>query len=207
MPERGGLCNFVVDNATIKMKRIAIFASGSGTNALNIINYFNGNAGNGAEVALVVCNRKDAGIVPRAEAVGVPVLVMTRNEINDEKLMPSVLEQYKVDIIALAGFLLMVPSFIIERYEGKIVNIHPSLLPKFGGKGMFGANVHRAVVESGEKETGITIHYVSEHCDGGQIIFQAKVAVTSDDTPETVEAKVHALEYEHYPRIIKEKLL
>lgn len=189
------------------MKRIAIFASGSGTNALNIINYFNGNAGNGAEVALVVCNRKDAGIVSKAETVGVPVLVMPRNDINDEQLMLSVLEQYKVDIIALAGFLLMVPSFIIERYEGKIVNIHPSLLPKFGGKGMFGSNVHHAVVESGEKETGITIHYVSEHCDGGQIIFQAKVAVTPDDTPETVEAKVHTLEYEHYPRIIKEKLL
>ena len=124
----------MVDNATIKMKRIAIFASGSGTNALNIINYFNGNAGNGAVVALVVCNRKDAGIVSKAEAVGVPVLVMPRNDINDEKLMLSVLEQYKVDIIALAGFLLMVPSFIIERYEGKIVNIHPSLLPKFGGE-------------------------------------------------------------------------
>ena len=189
------------------MKQIAIFASGSGTKALNIINYFNRNADNRAEVALVVCNRQDAGVIARAEEVGVPVLVMPRNDINDEKLMLSVLDQYKVDIIALAGFLLMGPSFIIERYEGKIVNIHPSLLPKFGGKGMFGANVHRAVVESGEKETGITIHYVSEHCDGGQIIFQATVAVTSDDTPETVEAKVHALEYKHYPRIIKEKLL
>lgn len=189
------------------MKQIAIFASGSGTNALNIINYFNGNADNRAEVALVVCNRQDAGVIARAEEVGVPVLVMPRNEINDENLMLSTLDRYKIDIIALAGFLLMVPSFIIERYEGKIVNIHPSLLPKFGGKGMFGANVHRAVVESGEKETGITIHYVSEHCDGGQIIFQAKVAVTPDDTAETVEAKVHALEYKHYPRIIKEKLI
>lgn len=185
------------------MKRIAIFASGNGSNAENIIRYFR-EEGRAADVALVVCNRQDAGVLGRAERLGVRSVVMTRAEINDSERMSALLEGCRVDVIVLAGFLLMIPSFLIERYRGRIVNIHPSLLPKFGGKGMYGRYVHEAVVAAGETQTGITIHHVSEDCDGGRIIFQACTAVEPSDTPADVEAKVHALEREHFARVIEE---
>lgn len=187
-------------------KRIAVFASGNGSNAENLIKYFN-EGSHGAEVVLVVCNRPDAPVIEKARRLGVEACIMTRADINDRDLMLGVLEQHSVDILVLAGFLLMVPPFLIERYRDRIVNIHPSLLPKYGGKGMYGANVHKAVVEAGETETGITIHFVSENYDEGRIIFQARTAVDPADTPADVERKIHQLERQHYARIVRDTLI
>ena len=188
------------------MKRIAIFASGNGSNAENIIRYFQ-EKGSSGEVALVVCNKSGAKVLERAGRLGVESVVMSRDEINDRQSMLGLLESHRIDIVVLAGFLLMVPSFLIERYRNRIVNIHPSLLPKFGGKGMYGRHVHEAVVNSSEVETGITIHYVSEMCDEGRIIFQARTSVEQSDTAEDVEKKVHELEREHFARVIDETLV
>lgn len=188
------------------MKRIAIFASGNGSNAENIIRYFRKNHRN-AEVGLVVCNKPDAMVLERASKLGVNTAVMTRADINDPVKMLKLMDEYEIDSIALAGFLLMVPSFLIDRYKGRIVNIHPSLLPKYGGKGMYGKHIHESVVAAGEKETGITVHFVSEDCDGGDIIFQKSIPVEAADTPADVEEKIHALEKEHYPRIIAETIV
>lgn len=185
------------------VRKIAIFASGTGTNAENIIRYFQ-SARCGIEVALVVCNRPGAGVIERAEALGVPVRVMPAAEIRDPRIMLAVLAEYDVELIVLAGFLLMVPDFLLERYEGRVINIHPSLLPKFGGKGMYGRHVHEAVVAAGETETGITIHHVTDKCDEGGVIFQASVPLDPTDTPATVESKVHALERQHFARVIRE---
>lgn len=185
------------------MKRIAVFASGNGSNAENLIRYFNDGT-RGAEVVLVVCNRPGAGVIDRAERMGVPVRVMSAPEIRDAGTMLGVMEEYSVDIIVLAGFLLMIPSFLTERYDGRMVNIHPSLLPKFGGKGMYGRHVHEAVVAARETETGITVHLVSDECDGGRILFQARVGLSPEDTPESVERKIHELERLHFPRVIEE---
>lgn len=188
------------------MKRIAIFASGNGSNAENVINYFQQHRC-GGEVALVICNKPDAAVLDRAARLGVDAVVMPRAEINDpDKLLP-VLDEYGVDVIVLAGFLLMVPGFLIERYRNRIVNIHPSLLPKYGGKGMYGRHIHEAVVAAGERETGITVHFVSEGCDEGEVIFQASVPVAEDDTPADVEAKIHELERLHFPRVIRETFI
>lgn len=185
------------------VRRIAIFASGTGTNAENIIRYFQC-ARCGIEVALVVCNRPGAGVIERAGALGVPVRVMPAAGIRDRGLMSGVLEEHGIELIVLAGFLLMVPDFLLERYAGRIINIHPSLLPKFGGKGMYGHHVHEAVVAAGETETGITIHHVTDRCDEGGVIFQASVPLDPADTPATVESKVHALERLHFARVIRE---
>ncbi len=187
----------------MNMKRIAIFASGNGSNAENIIRHFQ-DAPRGGEVVLVVCNKPEAGVIGRASRLNVPVEVLTGAEIRDPERMLPVLERYGVDVIVLAGFLLMIPSFLIERYHERIVNIHPSLLPKFGGKGMYGRHVHEAVVAAGETESGITVHFVSDKCDEGRVISQISVALTPEDTPESVEEKIHALERLHFPRIIEE---
>lgn len=187
-------------------KRIAVFASGNGSNAENLIKYFK-EGSHGAEVVLAVCNRPDAPVIEKAKRLGVETCIMTRADINDRDLMLGVLEQHSVDIVVLAGFLLMVPPFLIERYRDRIVNIHPSLLPKYGGKGMYGANVHKAVVEAGETETGITIHFVSENYDEGRIIFQARTAVDPSDTPADVERKIHQLERQHYAQIVRDTLI
>lgn len=187
------------------MKRIAVFASGNGSNAENIIRYFNTGAGapsHGAEVVLVVCNRPGAAVIDKARALGVPVSIVTREMFNDEASMMALLESRAVDAIVLAGFLLMVPPFMTARFSGRMINIHPSLLPKFGGKGMYGRHVHEAVVAAGETETGITVHLVSDHCDGGDIIFQASTPVATTDTAADVETKVHALERVHFPAVI-----
>lgn len=182
-----------------------MFASGNGTNAENVITYFR-EADCGVEVALVVCNRAQAGVLERAERLGVPARVLSRDQINAAETMLPLLDSYGVDTVVLAGFLLMVPAFLVERYRDRIVNIHPSLLPKFGGKGMYGRHVHEAVVAAGERETGITIHYVSEKCDEGQIIFQASTEVAPTDTAADVERKIHALERENYARVIHRTL-
>lgn len=189
----------------MRKKRLAVFASGNGSNAENIIRYFQADDRN-AEVALVVCNKSDAKVLERAEKLGVPAIVVPRRDFNNEDFMTGLLRDNGIDFIVLAGFLLMIPDFLIKLYPEKIVNIHPSLLPKYGGKGMYGSHVHEAVVAAGEKESGITIHMVDENCDGGRIIFQTNVPVTPEDTPDDVAAKVHALEYEHFPQVIEKTL-
>ncbi len=181
------------------MKRIAILASGEGTNAERIVRYFEGNPD--VEVAVIIASRPTAGVVGRAERLGVPCRVVTPAEFAEGKGL-EVLREYGTDFVVLAGFLSRVPDTIVHSYERCMVNIHPSLLPKFGGKGMYGMHVHRAVLEAGEKESGITIQYISEQYDRGDIIFQARCPVLPDDTPETLAARVHQLEYRHYPEII-----
>lgn len=182
------------------MTNIAIFVSGSGTNCENIIRYFSGS--DMVRVALVLSNRADAYALVRATALGVPSLVMSKADFSDGEKLMEVMEHYSIDFIVLAGFLLMVPSVLIDRYPRRIVNIHPALLPKYGGRGMYGHHVHEAVCAAGETETGITIHYVSNVCDGGEIIFQASTSVAPDDTPEDIAASVHKLEQRHFPEVI-----
>lgn len=181
-------------------KRIVIFASGSGTNAQNIIEYFQDT--DLAEVVLVLSNKKEAYVLERAKKLGVAQRSFTREELYNPEGVQHWLEAAEPDLIVLAGFLWMFPKHLLERYPKKVINIHPALLPKYGGKGMYGSHVHEAVVANHESETGITIHYVNEHYDEGAIIFQASTPVTSEDTPETVAQKVHSLEYEHFPKVI-----
>lgn len=193
------------DFASLKSEapRLAIFASGDGSNAENIIRYFLRHQ-LGGEVALVVSNKSTAKVIQRAMALNVATEVLSRDEINNPDVLLSVMERYRIDGIVLAGFLLAIPEFLIARYHNRIINIHPALLPKFGGKGMYGRHVHEAVVASGESETGITIHYVSENYDEGEIIFQASVRISRENTPEEVADLVHELEYTHYPKVIRE---
>ncbi len=185
-------------------KNIAIFASGSGTNAENIIRHFQGNKD--VNVALVVSNKPDAYVLVRAENLHVPSLTLTREEFAQGERLAALMKERGIDFIVLAGFLLRVPEALIQAYPNRIVNIHPALLPKYGGKGMYGDRVHRAVVEAGERESGITIHLIDEQYDRGTTVFQAKCPVLPGDTPDDVAHKVHALEYEHYPKVI-ERLL
>ena len=187
------------------MNRIAIFASGNGSNAENIIKYFNSRE-TGWEVAVVVCNKPEAFVLKRAESLGVPAVVMPKAVFNSEDELLAVMDDYAVDAVVLAGFLLMIPSFLISRYQGRIINIHPSLLPKYGGKGMYGRHVHEAVVAAGERKSGITIHLVNEECDGGRILFRATTEVLPEDTPADVEAKIHSLERRYYPAVVASTL-
>lgn len=182
-------------------KNIAIFASGSGTNAENIIRHFQGNKD--VNVALVVSNKPDAYVLVRAANLHVPSLTLTREEFAQGERLAALMKERGIDFIVLAGFLLRVPEALIEAYPGRIVNIHPALLPKYGGKGMYGDRVHRAVVEAGERESGITIHLIDEQYDRGTTVFQAKCPVLPGDTPDDVAHKVHALEYAHYPEVIE----
>ena len=184
--------------------KIAVFASGSGTNAENLISYFSENPL--AEVALIVASRPDAFVLERAKKWNIPGVVLTKKEFSDREQVESVLRKYDINFIVLAGFLLKVPSFLLESFPQAIVNIHPSLLPKHGGKGMYGDRVHQAVLDCGEKQSGITIHYVNDLYDAGQIIFQDICPVMPDDTCHTLAARVHALEYKHFPRVIAELL-
>ena len=186
------------------MKRIAIFASGSGTNAQKIIEHFA--PIDDIEVSLVLTNREDAYVLERASAHGIPAYVFDRQMFYDSTQVHDILRDVGIDFIVLAGFLWLVPPGILSDWAGRIVNIHPALLPKFGGKGMYGSKVHQAVIEAGEKETGITIHYVNEVYDDGEIIFQEKFDVLPDDTPDTIADKIHLLEHTHFPIII-EKLV
>lgn len=185
-------------------KNIAIFASGSGTNAENIIRHFQGNKD--VNVALVVSNKPDAYVLVRAANLHVPSLTLTREEFAQGEELARLMKERGIDFIVLAGFLLRVPEALIEAYPGRIVNIHPALLPKYGGKGMYGDRVHRAVVEAGERESGITIHLIDEQYDRGTTVFQAKCPVLPGDTPDDVARKVHALEYAHYPEVIGQLL-
>ncbi|WP_071147492.1 phosphoribosylglycinamide formyltransferase [Bacteroides ihuae] len=186
----------------IMKRNIAIFASGSGSNAENVIRYFKNNRL--LAVQLVVSNKIDAFVLERAQRLDVPSVVFSKKEWESGHEILELLATYNIDFIVLAGFLLRISDSLLHVYPDKIINIHPSLLPKFGGKGMYGDKVHEAVVASGETESGITIHYINEHYDEGGVIYQATCPVLSIDTPADVAAKVHALEYAHYPRIIEE---
>ena len=157
-------------------------------------------------VGIVFCNKPDAYVLERAKRLNVPTLVFGREEFFHSDLILNELKRLDIDLIVLAGFLWKVPDAIIDAYQNRIINIHPALLPSYGGKGMYGMKVHEAVIAAGEKESGITIHHVNNHYDEGAAIFQAKCEITSGDTPETLATKVHALEYEHFPRVIKEVL-
>lgn len=186
------------------MKNIAIFASGSGSNAENIIRYF----AQKPEICVksVYCNVPDAYVLERAKKYHIPATVFTRQELKDPTHVLKQLQEEDTDFIVLAGFLWLMPACITEAYPNRIVNIHPALLPAYGGKGMYGHHVHEAVIAAGEKESGITIHYVNNHYDEGTTIFQAKCPVYPDDTPETLAARVHELEYAHFPRVIEETI-
>ncbi len=186
------------------MKRIAIFASGSGTNAQNIAEYFEGNPG--IEVAFILSNRSDAYVLERAGKLGIQAMNFNRNDLYETGLVCRRLADEKIDLVVLAGFLWLVPEDILRAFSDRIINIHPALLPKFGGKGMYGDRVHEAVIEAGEERTGISIHYVNEKYDEGQIIFQESFLISDGDTPGSIAQKVHKLEYEHFPKVI-EKLL
>ncbi|BEH00086.1 phosphoribosylglycinamide formyltransferase [Bacteroides sedimenti] len=184
--------------------RIAILGSGSGTNAENIIRYFQGHST--MEVALVLSNRADAYILERARMYGIPYIAFTKTDFLSEESILPLLDENRIDFLVLAGFLLQIPEALIQLYPNKIINIHPALLPKYGGKGMYGNRVHEAVVAAGEKFSGITIHYIDEHYDSGSIIFQTTCEVLPTDTPHDVAVKVHALEYQFYPQVIQETI-
>jgi phosphoribosylglycinamide formyltransferase 1 len=177
--------------------RLAIFASGSGTNAEQIMLHFQNHAS--IEVALVLSNKPDAFVLERAKKFGVPSKVFTRQQFRETDDVLNWLKENRITHIVLAGFMWLMPENIIKAYPDKIINIHPALLPKFGGKGMFGHHVHEAVKAAGEKETGITVHLVNEKYDEGRILFQAVTSLESTDTPDSIANKVHALEYQHYP--------
>ncbi|MBA3986090.1 MAG: phosphoribosylglycinamide formyltransferase [Flavobacteriales bacterium] len=183
-------------------KRIAIFASGKGSNAENIIKYFKNNSL--AEVVLVISNALNANVLLRAKHLDTQAVVITKEDLYHSETVLQILKKEKIDWIILAGFLWIFPKTILDQYPNKVINIHPALLPKYGGKGMYGMHIHRAVVENREKETGITIHYVNEKYDEGKIIFQAKAEISATDTPESIAAKIHLLEQQHFPKVIEQ---
>ena len=187
------------------MKHIAIFASGSGSNAENIINFFKGDSSAG--VRLVLSNKADAYVLSRANKLSVKTCVFNSEEFTSSDGVIKVLAKYNIDLIVLAGFLWKVPSILLDKYTGKIINIHPSLLPKYGGKGMYGKFVHNAVLMNNEKESGITIHYVNKNYDEGDIIFQAKCEVSDEDNVNDLASKIHNLEMEYFPPVIQTVLL
>ncbi len=186
-------------------KRIAIFASGNGSNAENIILYFKDNPL--AEVVLVICNTLHANVLLRAAHLNIKTAVITKEDLYHSVNTLNHLKQVQTDWIILAGFLWIFPKSILDDYPNKVINIHPALLPKYGGKGMHGMHIHKAVVENKEKETGITIHFVNENYDEGKIIFQARTEVLATDTPETVASKIQLLEQQHFPKVIENLII
>ena len=186
------------------MKRMVIFASGSGTNAENIIKYFQKT--NLAEVTLVLSNKSDAKVLYRAKTLSVPSESFNKSDLINSDRIATILRNESPDLIVLAGFLLKFPEFILKEFPNKVINIHPALLPKYGGKGMYGMHVHESVVKNKEAETGITIHYVNENYDEGAIIFQERFQLSENDTAESVASKIHELEYEFFPKVIEEVL-
>lgn len=180
---------------------IAIFVSGSGTNCENLIKYFSDSES--VHIALVVSNKPDAYALVRAESLGVPVAVTPKSDLNNPEVILPLLKKYDIGFIVLAGWLPLIPDFLIEAYPHKIINIHPALLPKYGGKGMWGHHVHEAVKAAGETETGMTVHWVTPVCDAGEIIAQFKVAISPHDTVEDIAEKEHQLEMEHFPKVVE----
>ena len=187
------------------MKSIAIFASGSGSNAEKIAEYFAGRTD--VEVALILTNNPQAGVIQRARKLHIPVIVFDRTTFYETEKVLNLLLNNKIDLIVLAGFMMLIPDFLVHAFPEKMVNIHPALLPKYGGKGMYGSFVHEAVVAAKEKESGITIHFVNEHYDEGNVIFQASCEVADTDNADDVANKIHALEHFHFPRVIDEIIL
>ena len=187
------------------MKNIAIFASGSGSNAENIVNYFEGSEV--AKISLIVCNKADAYVFERARRLGIPSRLVTRKEMGNQEAVMALMEEFQIDFIVLAGYLVLVPKYLVDAYPRAIVNIHPALIPLHCGKGMYGERVHEDVIRCGDKESGITIHYVNEFFDNGDIIFQATCPVEPGDDAHAVATKVHQLEYAHFPRVIEEAVL
>ena len=182
------------------MINIAIFASGNGSNAENIIAYFKGNPG--VCVKLIVCNSSKEFVIERAANNEIPSLIVSKQELQDNTGITKILTEHQINWIVLAGFLLLIPPYLLDFFPDKIINLHPALLPNFGGKGMYGMHVHNAVIEKREAESGITIHIVNPHYDEGKIIAQHKCKVSPDDTPEILAHKVHRLEYKYYPQEI-----
>jgi phosphoribosylglycinamide formyltransferase-1 len=186
------------------VKHIAIFASGAGSNAQKIIDHFRNS--DKARVTLILCNKPGAGVTHIAEKENIPLVLIEKEPFfRGDACLPQ-LKESGIDLIVLAGFLWKVPGKLIEAYRGRIINIHPALLPGYGGKGMYGSFVHEAIIRAGEKESGITIHYVDEHYDNGDIIFQAKCKIDKEDTPQTLAARIHQLEHEHFPHVIEQVL-
>jgi phosphoribosylglycinamide formyltransferase-1 len=186
------------------MKKVAIFASGNGTNAERIMDYFSTNKD--VEISLILTNNPKAGVLKRAEKFHVTSCVFSREELYKTDQVADTLTSHQINFVVLAGFLWLVPGSILKKYPNKIINIHPALLPKYGGKGMFGHHVHEAVISNKEPQSGITIHYVNEHYDEGNIIFQATCEVTENDTPDSLSSKIHDLEYAHFPKVIEQLL-
>jgi phosphoribosylglycinamide formyltransferase-1 len=184
------------------MSKLAIFSSGTGSNAARIIRYFQGHPS--ISIGLIVCNNAHAGVLNIASAAGVPVLLIEKEQFFRGSAYVPELQDRGIDFIVLAGFLWKIPTRLIQAYPRRIINIHPALLPKYGGKGMYGRHVHEAVIAAGEKESGITIHYVDEIYDHGQVIFQDKVIVDPEDTPESLAGKIQSLEHSRFPRVIEE---
>lgn len=188
-----------------KKNNVAIFASGSGTNAQNMIEYFRNH--DAIKISLIVSNNPDAFVLKRAEKEKMPKVILSGKDWEEKGKAAKVLQDHQIDFIVLAGYLRLLPSWLIRQFPGKIVNIHPALLPAYGGKGMYGEHVHRAVIASGDKQSGISIHLVNEEYDKGAIIFQARCPVLPSDTPETLAARIHELEYEHYPRVVEKVIM
>ena len=186
------------------MKNIAIFASGTGSNARKIIEYFDQR--DDVAVQLVISNRADALVLDVAAKYDIDQIILDRQQFFETENLLSILDKYEITLLVLAGFLWLVPPYLVEAFAGRIINIHPALLPKFGGKGMYGHHVHEAVKKAGETETGITIHYVNAHYDEGQIIFQASCPVMPEDTPEDIARKVLVLEHQYYPQVVDQLL-
>lgn len=185
----------------MNMINLAVFASGEGTNCENIIRYFKGS--DKVHVALVVANKAGIPALEKAERLGVPTRVLSKADLNREDVALPLMKEYSIDFIVLAGFLLVIPDFLIREYDRRIINLHPALLPKFGGMGMYGHRVHEAVKAAGETETGMTVHWVSGKVDGGEIIAQFRTPISPDDTPDDIAAKEHVLEMKHFPQVIE----
>ena len=183
------------------MPRLAVFASGNGSNAQRIIEYFSGDPT--ITISLILCNKPGAYVLIRAGNLGIPAVVFSRTSFYETNQVQKTLETYHIDFIILAGFLWLIPKNLLELFPGRIINIHPALLPKFGGSGMYGLKVHEAVLASGDSVSGITIHHVDENYDEGRIIFQAECPVSRGETPESLAAKIHALEYRYFPEVIE----
>jgi phosphoribosylglycinamide formyltransferase-1 len=196
--------NAKFDYFTKKMKNIAIFASGSGTNAENLIHFFR--TSKIGRVSLVLSNRKDAGVIDRAQSLDVETIVFSREQFYHSELVLSLLLERGIDFVVLAGFLWLVPDYLLDAFQNRMLNLHPALLPKYGGKGMFGHHVHAAVIENRESESGITIHRVNREYDEGDIVFQARCEVKTNDTPDSLASRIHQLEYDHFP-VVVEKFL
>jgi len=182
-------------------KKLAVFASGSGSNAENICNYFADSSD--IEVVLICTNKRDSFIVKRANKLNIPVYIFSKSELNNFVDLHKKLQNTEVDIIILAGFLLKIPTIMVDSYPNRIINIHPSLLPKYGGKGMYGSNIHKTVIENKENESGISIHFVNQNYDEGDIILQEKCFISSNETVETLIQKIHKLEYNYFPVAIE----